>query len=90
MEKFQIIYGSKTDQSHPKITLPAKFSTSVNEKHYSNTKEVITHLQEIVIPYHNEDRKKIGDSDQYTLLIWDVFRVQKTEAITSLLQEQKV
>ena len=55
---FQIIYGDKSDQSLPKITFPAKFSTSVNEKHYSNTEEVIKHLQEIVIPYANEERKK--------------------------------
>ena len=34
--------------------------------------------------------KKIEDADQYALLIWDVFRDQKTEAITSLLQEQKI
>ena len=52
---FQIIYGSNTDQS--KITFPLKFSTSVDEKHYSNTEEVIKHLQEIVIPYLNEERK---------------------------------
>ena len=55
---FQIIYGGKTDQSLPKITFPAKFSTSINEKHYSNTDEVIKHLQEIVIPYVNGERKK--------------------------------
>ena len=55
---FQIIYGGKTDQSLPNITFPAKFSTSVNEKHCNNTEEVIKHLQEIVIPYVNEDRKK--------------------------------
>ena len=55
---FQIIYGGKTDQSLLKITFPAKFSTSINEKHYSNTDEVIKHLQEIVIPYVNEERKK--------------------------------
>ena len=30
--------------------------TRFNEKHYSNTEEVIKHLQEIVIPY--EERKK--------------------------------
>ena len=55
---FQIIYGGKTDQSLPKITFPAKFSASVKEKYYSNTEEVIKHLQEIVIPYVNEERKK--------------------------------
>ena len=53
-----------------KVTFPAKFSTSVNEKHYSNTEEVIKHLQEIALTY--------------------VFRAQKTEAVTSLLQEQKI
>ena len=67
---FQIIYGGKTDQSLPKITFTAKFSTSVNEKYYSNIEKVIKHLQEIVIPYVNEERKKIGDADQYALLIW--------------------
>ena len=39
--------------------------------------------------YHTS-RKGIGDADQYSLLIWDVFCGQKTEAVTSLLQEQKV
>ena len=55
---FQIIYGSKTDQSLPKITFPAKFSASVNGKHYINTEEVIKYLQEIVIPYANGETKK--------------------------------
>ena len=87
---FQIIYRGKTDQSLPKITFLAKFSTSVNKKHCSNTEEVIKHLQEIVIPCVNEERKKIGDAGQYARLIWDVFRGQKTEAVTSLLQEQEI
>ena len=46
-------------------------------------------MHEIVIPYVNEERK-IGDADQYALFIWDVFRGQKTEAVTSLLQEKKI
>ena len=87
---FHTTYGGKTDQSLPKITFPAKFSSSVNEKHYSIAEEVIKHLQGIVIPYVNEERKKIGDADQYALLIWDVYRGQKIEAVTSLLQEEKV
>ena len=35
-------------------------------------------------------REKKGNADQYALLIWDVFRGQKTEAVTSLLQDQKI
>ena len=83
------IYGGKIDQSIPKITFPAKFSESVNEKHYNNTGEVINHLQEIFIPYVNEKREKIRDADQHAPLIWDVLRGQKTEAVISLLKEQK-
>ena len=55
---FQIIYEDKTNQSLPKITFSANFSASVKEKNYSNTEEVIKHLQEVVIPYANEERKK--------------------------------
>ena len=91
MEKylpFKIIYENKTNQSLPKITFPSKFITSANEKHYNNTEEVIKHLQEIVIPYVNEEREKVGDADQYTLLIRVVFRGQKT--VISLLQEHKI
>ena len=31
----------------------------------------------------------MGDADQHVPLIWDVFRGQTTEAVTSLLQQQK-
>ena len=53
--------------------MTAKFSCN---KVYRNTEEVIKHLQEFVIPYVDEERKKIGDADQYALLIWHIFRGQ--------------
>ena len=34
--------------------------------------------------------ERIRDADQHALLIWNIFRGQKTEAVTSLLQEQKI
>ena len=37
-----------------------------------------------------DERIKIGDADKYVLLMWDFSRGQKTEAVTSLLQQQKV
>ena len=36
---FQLIYGGKTERSLPKFKFPNEFSLSVNEKHFSNTKE---------------------------------------------------
>ena len=58
-------------------------------KHQSNTQEVLKHFKEIAIPYVEAKRKKIGNPDQFTLLIWDVFWGQKTEEVTSLLRKNK-
>ena len=62
----------------------------VNVKHHSNTGEVLRHLEEIVIPYVNAERAKLANPDQFSLLIWDVFRGQKTDEVTSLLTENKI
>ena len=70
---FQAIYKGKTKQSLPKVTFPTGFSLSASMKHQSNTQEVLKHLKEIAIPYVEAERKKIGNPDQFTLLIWDVF-----------------
>ena len=87
---FQIIYKGKTMQSCPKVRFPDGFSLSANVKHHSNTGEVLRHLEEIVIPYVNADRAKLANPDQFSLLIWDVFRGQKTDEVTSLLTENKI
>ena len=55
---FQATYKGKTKQSLPKVNIPAGFSLSANIKHYSNTQEVLKHLEEIVIPYVDTERKK--------------------------------
>ena len=42
----QLIYGGKTTQSLPKFKFPSSFSLSVNEKHFSNTNESITLIED--------------------------------------------
>lgn len=86
----QIIYQGKTKQSLPKINFPKGFSLSANLKHHSNTDEVLKHLTDIVIPYVEAERAKLGNSEQYALLIWDVFRGQKIDEVLSLLEENKI
>ena len=76
---FQAIYKGKTKQSLKKVTFPTDFCLSASMKHHSKTEEVLKHLKEIVIPYVEAERKKNRNSDQFALLIWDVFRGQKTE-----------
>ena len=67
--------------------ISGKFSTSVNEKHYT-TQRKLSNIYRKFLYHTSMRRKKIGDVDQYALLIWDFFRGQ-TEAITSFTTRAK-
>ena len=84
---FQLIYKGKTTQSLPKIDFPNGFSLSVNDKHFSNTRESIRFLKEIVIPFVDKKRSELKNPSQVALLIWDVLRGQKTTPILEIVKE---
>ena len=81
----QLIYGGKTKQSLPRYKFPESFSVSVNPKHFSNTEESIKIINEIVVPYVEKEREKLGDKSQPALL-----RGQMTSEVTTLLQESNI
>ena len=58
--------------------------------HYSNTEELIKLLKEIVVPFVEKIRAKLDDPNQSALLIWDVFRGQKTESVIEVLKENNI
>ena len=87
---FQLIYKGKTTQSLPKIYFPNGFSLSVNEKHFSNTQESIKFLKEIVIPFVDKKRSELKNPSKAALLIWDVFRGQKTTPVLDILKENNI
>jgi len=86
-----LIYGGKTTQSLPKFKFPSSFSLSINEKHFSNTNESITLIEDIIVPYVISQRKSLGlDENQYALLILDVFSGQMTEQVQEKLKESRI
>ena len=46
----QLIYGSKTDRSLPKVDFPKGLSLSTNPKHYSNEEKTQKIVNEIILP----------------------------------------
>jgi len=87
----QLIYGGKTKQSLPRFKFPDSFSLSVNEKHYSNTKESLKFFNEIIIPYIEGVRSSdYISADQYALVVMDVFTGQMTSDVLSLLRDNKI
>ena len=85
--KLQLIYGGKTKQSLPKIKFPDGFGSSLNPSHFSNTEESIKLIEEVVVPYIDKVRAELDNPIQPALLIWDIFRGQKTEAVLKVLKE---
>ena len=87
----QLIYGGKTAQSLPRYSFPDGFSLSVNEKHFSNTKESVKFLEEIIIPYVEKDREQQGlGSQQKALVIMDVFTGQMPTEVKDVLTSNNI
>ena len=86
-----IIYGGKTKKYLPGgVKFPSTFSLGSNPKHYSNEKEVLKYLDEIIIPYIDGERERLGPPNQIALLIMDVIKGQMTNAVFTKLDENNI
>ena len=83
----QIIYQGKTIASQPRnFQFPKGFLVSQNPKHYSNETETLNLIDKVIKPYVDLKRKELKlQPTQKALLIWDVFKGQKTDKVLSKL-----
>ena len=87
----QLIYAGKTERSIPKIKFPKSFLLSANPTHFSNETESLKLMKEIVIPYFQTERKKLGLAANHSgLIIMDVFKGQTTDAVQNLLKKNNI
>ena len=84
----QIIYGGKTKASQPRgIDFPPEFSVTQNPKHWSNEKETLKLLDQVINPYVVKKRAELKLlENQKALVIWDVFKGQMTETVKQKLE----
>ena len=85
-----VIYEGKTVQSLARFKFPQEYSLSINKKHYSNEAESIKLIEEIILPYVKEKRKRLSKPDQAALATFDVFRVQITDDVLNLFKENNI
>ena len=65
----QLIYGGKTKKSIPAVSFPSDFVISANEKHYSNEREALNMLENVIIPHVEKQRVSLNlDFDHPALL----------------------
>ena len=78
-------------KSIPAVSFPSDFVISANKKHYSNEREALNMLENIIIPYVEKRRVSVNlDFDHSAFLIMDVFKGQMTCAVTDLLNENHI
>ena len=59
--------------SFPNFKIPETFSLSANPKHFSNTKELLKLLEEVIIYYVKDEREKLkSERSQPVLIILDI------------------
>ena len=64
---------------------------SANKKHYSNEREALNVLENVIIPYVEKQRVSLNlDFDHPALLIMEVFKDQMTFAVRELLNENHI
>ena len=87
----QLIYGGKTIKSIPAVSFPSDFVISVNKQHYSNEKEALNKLENIIIPYVEQQRVSLNLAfDHPALIIMDVFKGQMTCVVRELIRKYHI
>ena len=83
--QIQLIYRGKTTQSLPRYHFPAGFLLRVNEKNFSNCRETVKFLNEIIVPYIKNILESKGPR-QITLAMMDVFAGKITSDFKKVIQ----
>ena len=87
----QIIYAGRTPRCLPAVSYPKSWHITYTENHWANEKTTIDHINNILLPYIDETRRKLSlPCNQSALVIFDRFKGQCTPAVLKLLSDNNV
>ena len=85
----QLIYGGKTVRCHPTISFPHNWViTHSSSNHWSNEETMLQYIRDVIVPFVDSTRQRLElPEDQLALAIFDHFKGQLTEAVTTELED---
>ena len=87
----QVIYQGTTNQCHPKYEFPGSWNITHTASHWSTENTILEYIETVLDPYFCMKRKELGLSDKHHgLLIVDVFRAHRTDAVRKALEDENV
>ena len=88
---FQLIYTGKTKRSLPSVKFPRGICLSYNPKHWSNERETLKLINEVLVPQIEKVKKEKSLPDsQKSLLLWDAFKAQSTQKVKDALSAHQI
>lgn len=87
----QLIYQGKTVGCHPKITFPPNWNITHSESHWSTEDTMLEYLDNVIIPYVTETRKKLELADDHpALVLFDVFAAHRCDSVLAKLKSHNI
>ena len=87
----QIIYAGKTPRCLPTPKFPADWHITYTENHWSNQVTTLQYITNVLLPYVTQKKSELGlPSDHRSLLIFDRFKGQCTDAVLKKLEENHI
>ena len=88
----QLIYGGKTDRSHPQgIQFPHEWNITHNDNHWSNETSMLEYLEKVIKPYKDKTIQELGlHDDQRMIVLFDVFRAHRVQSCKEWLASNNV
>ena len=81
----------KTTACLPRYKFPDNWHIMCTPNHWSNEKTMIEYIKKVIIPYVQQKRNELKLSpEQAALALFDVFRGQQTECVSTLLEENNI
>ena len=75
----------------PTVDFPDGFCLSYNEKHWSNEKETVRLIEQVLVSYIKKFKEEKGlPNDQKSLLIWVAFKAQSTANVSDVLSKHGI
>ena len=88
---FQLIYKGKTQRLLPTVDFPDGFCLLYNGKYWSNEKEIVRLIEEILVTYIKKFKEEKGlPNDQKSLLISDAFKAQSAANVSDVLSKHRI